>query len=152
MCVCVYICIYIYSPLKRKKILICAASLMAQWVKNLPAVQKTQETCSFPGLGRSPGGGNGTHSSILAWKILWTEEASGLQSMGLPTVGHWVTMLAYPTWINLKDILLSRTSSYKVTNTVWFHLYETLNIVKNIQTDNRMVVVGSWEDNSMKNY
>ena len=29
-----------------------------------------------------------THSSILAWKIPWTEEAGGLQSMGLHTVGH----------------------------------------------------------------
>ena len=29
-----------------------------------------------------------THSSILAWKILWTEETSGLQSMGSQKVGH----------------------------------------------------------------
>ena len=29
-----------------------------------------------------------THSSILAWKILWTEEPGGLQSMGLQRVGH----------------------------------------------------------------
>ena len=28
------------------------------------------------------------HSSILAWKILWTEEPGGLQSMGLQRVGH----------------------------------------------------------------
>ena len=34
------------------------------------------------GLGRSPGGGNGTPSSILAWKIPWTEESGGVQSMG----------------------------------------------------------------------
>ena len=33
---------------------------------------------SIPELGRSPGEGNGSHSSILAWKILWTEEAGGL--------------------------------------------------------------------------
>ena len=32
-----------------------------------------------------------THSSILAWKIPWTEEPGGLQSMGSQTVGHdWV--------------------------------------------------------------
>ena len=36
----------------------------------------------IPGLGRSPGVRNGTHSSILAWKIPWTEELGGLQSMG----------------------------------------------------------------------
>ena len=29
-----------------------------------------------------------THSSILAWEILWTDEPGGLQSMGLQTVGH----------------------------------------------------------------
>ena len=29
-----------------------------------------------------------THSSILAWKIPWTEEPGGLQSMGLQLVGH----------------------------------------------------------------
>ena len=29
-----------------------------------------------------------THSSILAWRILWIEEPGGLQSIGLQTVGH----------------------------------------------------------------
>ena len=33
---------------------------------------------SISGLGRSPGEGNGTHSSILAWKIPWTEDPGGL--------------------------------------------------------------------------
>ena len=42
---------------------------------------------SIPGLGRFPGEGNGYHSSILAWKIPWTE-AGRLQSMGLQTVRH----------------------------------------------------------------
>ena len=32
--------------------------------------------------------GMATHSSILAWRIPWTEELGGLQSMGLRTVGH----------------------------------------------------------------
>ena len=36
----------------------------------------------IPGLGRSPGGGTETHSSILAWRIPGTEETGGLQSMG----------------------------------------------------------------------
>ena len=36
----------------------------------------------IPALGRSPGGGNATHSSILAWEIPWTEEPGRLQSMG----------------------------------------------------------------------
>ena len=38
---------------------------------------------SIPGSGRSPGEGKGKHSSILTWKIPWTEEPSGLQFMGL---------------------------------------------------------------------
>ena len=38
-----------------------------------------------------------THSSILAWRIPWTEEPSGLQSMGLQRVRHdWATMHASP--------------------------------------------------------
>ena len=43
-----------------------------------------------PGLGRSPEGGHGmaTHSSILAWRIPWTEESGGLRSTGLQRVGH----------------------------------------------------------------
>ena len=36
----------------------------------------------IPGSGRSPGGGNGNHSSILAWKIPWTEEPSGYSPWG----------------------------------------------------------------------
>ena len=36
----------------------------------------------IPGLGRPSREGNATHSSILAWEILWTEESGGLQSMG----------------------------------------------------------------------
>ena len=37
---------------------------------------------SIPGLGRSPEEGMAAHSSILAWRIPWTEEPGGLQSMG----------------------------------------------------------------------
>ena len=50
---------------------------------------------SIPGSGRSPGEGNASHSSILAWEIPWTEEPDGLQSMGSQRVGHdWVTSLS----------------------------------------------------------
>ena len=53
---------------------------MAQWVKNLPAVQETwvQSLGWEDGLEKEME----THSSILAWKISWTEEPGGLQSMG----------------------------------------------------------------------
>ena len=49
---------------------------------------------SIPGSRRSPGRedpleeGMATHSSILAWRIPWTEEPAGLQSIGLPRVGQ----------------------------------------------------------------
>ena len=43
---------------------------------------------SIPGSGRSPGGGMATHSSILAWRIPWTEEPGGRQSTGLQRLGH----------------------------------------------------------------
>ena len=65
------------------------ASQVAQWVKNLPAMQETQETCvQSLGLEDPLEKGMATHSSILAWRISWTEEAGGLQSMRSQRVGH----------------------------------------------------------------
>ena len=43
---------------------------------------------SIPGLGRSPGEGMVTHSSILAWIIPWMEKPGRLQSTGSQRVGH----------------------------------------------------------------
>ena len=57
------------------------ASLLTQTVKNLPA--NAGDPSLSPGLGRCPGGGNGSPSGILAWRIPWTEENGRLQSMGL---------------------------------------------------------------------
>ena len=51
-------------------------------------VGDVRDVSSIPGLGRSPGGGNGNHSSILVWRIPWTEEHGGLESIGLQRVGH----------------------------------------------------------------
>ena len=50
-------------------------------VKNLPA--NVADLGSVPGLGRSFEEGMATHLSILAWRILWTEEPGGLWSMEL---------------------------------------------------------------------
>ena len=44
---------------------------------------------SIPGSGRSPGMEMATYSSILAWRITWTEEPSGMQYVGSPRVGHY---------------------------------------------------------------
>ena len=57
------------------------ASLVTQMVKNLPAMQESQ----VPSLGQEDPLEKvmATYSSILAWKIPWTEEPGGLQSMGI---------------------------------------------------------------------
>ena len=61
-------------------------SLVTQMVKNLPAMQETwvrtlgQEDPLEKEMA--------THSSILAWRIPWTAEPGGLQSMGSQRVGH----------------------------------------------------------------
>ena len=49
---------------------------------------------SIPGSGRSLEKEMATHSSMLAWRIPWTEEPGGLQSMGLLRIGHnWASSL-----------------------------------------------------------
>ena len=65
-------------------------------VKNLPAMQETQvqslghEDCLEEGMA--------THSSILAWRIPWTEEPGGLQSIHSASLGmirnHWIAWIA----------------------------------------------------------
>ena len=67
VCVCVCVCV-------------CTASTVAQMVKNLFAMQET----GVRSLGREGPleKGMATHSSILAWRIPWTEEPGGPQSMG----------------------------------------------------------------------
>ena len=68
-----------YAPLPR-----------AQMVKNLPATQETRD----PSLGQEDSleKGMAIHFSILAWRIPWTEEPRGLQSMGPQRVRHdWAT-------------------------------------------------------------
>ena len=59
-------------------------------VKNLPAnAEDIRDMGSIPGSGRSLKEGMATHSSILAWRIPWTEEPGGLRSVGLQRVGHY---------------------------------------------------------------
>ena len=66
------------------------ASLVAQTVKNLPAIQKTwiQSLCWEDPLEE----GMATHSSILAWRIPWTEEPGGLQTMGSQESQTWLIL------------------------------------------------------------
>ena len=59
---------------------------MAEMVKNLPTMQESwvQSLDREEALEKEMA----THSSILVWKIPWTEEPGGLQSMGSQRVGH----------------------------------------------------------------
>ena len=75
------------------------ASLVAQMVNNLPPMQESwvwslgQEDPLEKGMA--------THSSILAWRIPWTEEPGRLQSMGSQRVGHDWTVNTHtrPLWV-----------------------------------------------------
>ena len=60
--------------------------MVAQMVKNLPAIRVTQ----LQSLGQEDSleKGMATHSSIVTWRILWTELPGGLQSMELQRVEH----------------------------------------------------------------
>ena len=65
-------------------------SLVAQMVRNLPVMWETW--VQSLGQEESLEKGMATHSSILVWRIPWTEEPGGLQSMGLQRIGHnWAT-------------------------------------------------------------
>ena len=64
----------------------CWVSLVAQMVKNLPAVQNTWVLSL--GWEDPLEKGMATYSSILAWRIPWTEDSGGLQSWGHKEVRH----------------------------------------------------------------
>ena len=73
---CVCVCIYMCTPLQYSW-----ASLVAQTVKNLSAMQETR--VQSLGLEDPLEKGKATHSSVLAWRIPWTEEPGRLQFLGL---------------------------------------------------------------------
>ena len=99
---------YIKAKKPRFTLLI-AAFLVAQTVKNLHTMQKTQ--VRFPGQDVPLEKRMATHTSILAWKIPWTEEPVGLQSMSLQRVGHnWATN----TWLTL-ELHFMAASGWKLT-------------------------------------
>ena len=80
--ICIYICVYMCMC-----IYMVGVSLMAQMVKNLPAMQETQ----LPSLEKEIA----THSNILDQRIPWTEEPGGLQSMAFQWVRQDSLMLPY---------------------------------------------------------
>ena len=78
MCVSVCVCAYVRACVR--------TSWVAQLVKNLPAMQET--LVQFLGQEVPLEKATATHSSILAWRIPWTEEPARLQPMGLQRVTH----------------------------------------------------------------
>ena len=106
------------------------ASLMAQWVENPPAMQETEET-QVRSLGQEDSLEKemATHSSVLAWKIPWTEEPDRLQSTGSKRVGHdWATSLSksdkkYPRTVSRTQMSAHiRKGSFflEITGFLWF--------------------------------
>ena len=84
-------------------------SLVAQTVKNLPAVQEAW----LWSLGREDSlkKGMATHSSVLAWRIPWTEEAGRLESMGLQRIRHyWLTHI-FTFSVSLKEAIVKQITS-----------------------------------------
>ena len=100
-------------------------------VKNPPA--NTGDVGSVPGLERSPGEGNGNHSSILAWEIPWMEEPGGLQSMGSQRVRHNLVtkqqqfmcsfVLAESVWPSQGDPMSGLPRTVPVPNLVLTHSF-----------------------------
>ena len=82
------------------------ASQVMLVVKNPPVnTGDIRDVGSIPGLGRSLEVGMATHSSILAWRMPWTEEPGGLQSIGSQTVRH--------DWSNLACVFHMRQMKHK---------------------------------------
>ena len=87
---------------------------------------KAEDLGSIPGLGRSPGKVNGNPFHILAWRIPWTEEPGGWQSMGSQRVGHtWATnaFLRLSTmrkiWNSSLIIFILTTDEMIIFHTYW---------------------------------
>ena len=85
-CLCVCVCLVSFLFGRGGVAKSCWTSLVAQMVKHLPTMPETQ----VQSLGREDPLEKemATHSSLLAWRIPWTEEPGGLQSMGSQRVGH----------------------------------------------------------------
>ena len=79
---------------------------------------------SIPGSGRCPGGGCAIHSSILAWRIPWTEKPGGLQSIWSHRVGHdWSDLACTHALVHarmnqyfLSQMTLKLEINYKIRN------------------------------------
>ena len=83
-------------------------SLVVQAVKSLPAMQETQ--IQSPGWEDPLEKGMATHSSILAWRIPWTENPGGLQSMGSQKWGMTNTFTFFTAQKKIQQDTVNRYS------------------------------------------
>ena len=82
-------------------------SLVAQQERICLQRRSSKRHGSIPGSGRSPGEGHATRSSILAWRIPWTEEPHGLESMGSQRVRHdWSDLAGMHKWLSTQHKVL----------------------------------------------
>ena len=84
-------------------------------VNNLPA--NAINAGSFPGLGTSPGVGNGNLFHILAWEIPWTEKPGRLQSMSCKRIRNDLGVnkqQLQPEWNFHYQVLLNRSCTVKL--------------------------------------
>ena len=103
--------------------------LVAQMVKNLPAVWETQFD---PWVGKIPWT---THSSILAWKIPWAEEPGGLQSMGSQKSQTWLRDFFH---FQVRENRLQKQCTVRIPFIWYSDKGESMGI------GSRSVVAGSW--------
>ena len=91
---------------------------MAQWVKHLPSRQELQETCIWSLAQEDPLDEEmAVHSSVLACKILWAKEPSGLQFKGLQRVRHvWIYM---HTCMHMCAHAHAHTHTHTLANRIW---------------------------------
>ena len=117
---------------------------------------------SIPGSGRCPGGGCAIHSSILAWRIPWTEKPGGLQSMGSQRAGHdWVTD-TFKVWLyhafnwkgdirkktktKTQDIVSYKKHSLDLDWIDWMQIVLVIYIKLAVQLDSYLEAsVGQWQ-------
>ena len=128
---CRYFCLYVFFYIPCICVLIWA-SLGTQLVKNLPAVQET--LLWFLGQDDPQEEGMTTHSSLLAWRIPWTEEPGGLQFMGSQSQSQlkWlraaqhthvnIQCLSLPLWLASLFVTYSRFTCISARGPVSFLL------------------------------
>ena len=111
MCVCISVYIYIYIHIWKTGLPRWHGGKESPWL-----CRRRKDTGLLPGSGRSPGEGNGNPSSILDWRIPWTEELGKLQSMGSRRVGHNWACMHIRMFTYYLSIMLKTCEQFKITN------------------------------------